>query len=149
MFKRVKDIAVIVKDGLKEGARNLSGKLDEYFDGEMKGMLSECRTQAEAVEKEQVLLELVICRDRIIRAEKQITVYGSLYVLLVALECVLMSGGLNGILGRIPGWIVLIALVVETFLFWALIGKQYRSKRRCSMKAEMLLDQRGLIQLKS
>lgn len=149
MFKRVKDIAVIVKDGLKEGARNLSGKLDEYFDGEMKGMLSECQTQAEAVEKEQVLLELVICRDRIIRAEKQITVYGSLYVLLVALECVLMSGGLNGILGRIPGWIVLIALVVETFLFWALIGKQYRSKRRCSMKAEMLLDQRGLIQLKS
>lgn len=149
MFKRVKDIAVIVKDGLKEGARNLSGKLDEYFDGEMKGMLSECQTQAEAVEKEQVLLELVICRDRIIRAEKQITVYGSLYVLLVALECVLMSGGLNGMLGRIPGWIVLIALVVETFLFWALIGKQYRSKRRCSMKAEMLLDQRGLIQLKS
>lgn len=149
MFKRVKDIAVIVKDGLKEGARNLSGKLDEYFDGEMKGMLSECQTQAAAVEKEQVLLELVICRDRIIRAEKQITVYGSLYVLLVALECVLMSGGLNGMLGRIPGWIVLIALVVETFLFWALIGKQYRSKRRCSMKAEMLLDQRGLIQLKS
>lgn len=149
MLKRVKDIAVIIRDGVKDGAKNLSGRLDEYFDGEMKGMLSECQTQVEAVNKDQVLMELVICRDRIIRCEKRITVYGSLYFLLIALECVMMVRGIVGMSGTVSVWLAVIVLVIETLIFWALIGKQYRSKRRCSMKAEMLMDQRGLIQLKS
>lgn len=40
MLKRVKDIAVIIRDGVKEGVRNLSGKLEEYFDEETREMLS-------------------------------------------------------------------------------------------------------------
>ena len=142
MLKRVKDIAVIVRDGVKEGAKNLSGNLDEYFDGEMKGMLSESRGQVDLVEKDQVLMELVICRDRMIRAEKRITVYGSLYFLLIAMECVIMTGEMTGILRSWPGWVAVIVVAAETLVFWGLIGKQYRSKRRCSMKAEMLLERR-------
>ncbi len=139
MLKRVKDIAVIVKNGVKDGAKNLSGNLDEYFDGEMKGMLSESRAQVDLVEKDQVLLELVICRDRMIRAEKRITVYGSLYFLLIALECVMMIRW-DSMMTGLPGWGMAALVVVETLLFWGLIGKQYRSKRRCSMKAEMLVE---------
>lgn len=142
MLKRVKDIAVIVRDGVREGAKNLSGNLDEYFDGEMKGMLSESRAQVDLVEKDQVLMELVICRDRMIRAEKRITVYGSLYFLLIAMECVIMTGEMTGILRSWPGWVAVIVVAAETLVFWGLIGKQYRSKRRCSMKAEMLLERR-------
>ena len=139
MLKRVKDIAVIVKNGVKDGAKNLSGNLDEYFDGEMKGMLSESRAQVDLVEKDQVLLELVICRDRMIRAEKRITVYGSLYFLLIALECVMMIRW-DSMMTGLPGWGMAALVVVETLLFWGLLGKQYRSKRRCSMKAEMLVE---------
>ena len=143
MLKRVKDIAVIIRDGVKEGVRNLSGKLEEYFDEETREMLSQCSAEVAALEKEQLLPELIICRYRMIRAERRITVYGSLFFLLSLTECTMLARNLSLLLPGFPNWVIGIALVVELLLFWALIGKQYRSRRRCSMKAEMLVDRRG------